>query len=197
MELQLGKPGYTLNDVEYLKSWVKRHLYLMYEIYKGTKKSYVDVHEDVDDGVDLSDDDGDDDDDVEVRIERRLNKQRNEAKEIANEIDKDFNDAFESTKNDDFDLLGWWKSKISNYSILFKVAKDVLAFPTSTVASENAFSFGGRIVDPFRASLTSRMVEALVCTNDWLKGDEFQFHKEPTEEELEFYMELEQLEQSK
>ncbi|CAA0826324.1 Unknown protein, partial [Striga hermonthica] len=66
----------------------------------------------------------------------------------------------------------------------------------STVASENAFSLGGRIVDPFRASLTSRMVEALVCTNDWLKGEEFQFHKEPTEEDLEFYMELEQMEQN-
>ncbi|CAA0813976.1 Unknown protein [Striga hermonthica] len=89
MELQLGELGYTPNDVEHLKSRVKRHLYLMYEIYKGTEKSYVDVHEDVDDGVDLGDDDGDDDDDVEVRIERRLNKQRNEAKlkEIANEIE--------------------------------------------------------------------------------------------------------------
>ncbi|CAA0824227.1 Zinc finger BED domain-containing protein DAYSLEEPER [Striga hermonthica] len=198
MELQLGELGYTLNEVEHLKSRVKAHLYLMYEIYKGTEKSYVDVHED-DDGVDLGDDDGDDDDDdVEVRIERRLNKQRKEAKlkEIANEIDKYFNDAYESTKNDDFDLLGWWKSKVSSYSILSKVAKDVLVFPSSTVASENAFSLGGRIVDPFRASLTSRMVEALVCTNDWLKGEEFQFHKEPTEEELEFYMELEQLEQN-
>ncbi|CAA0835341.1 Unknown protein [Striga hermonthica] len=184
---------------------VKAHLYLMYETCKGTEKSHVDVHEDGDDGVDLGggggdddDDEDDDDDDVELRIERRLNRQRKEAKlkEIANEVDKYFNDAYESTRNDDFDLLAWCKSKISSYSILSKVAKDVLAFPSSTVASENAFSLGGRIVDPFRASLTSKMVEALVCTNDWLRGEEFQFHKEPTEEELEFYMELEQLEQS-
>ncbi|CAA0823702.1 Zinc finger BED domain-containing protein DAYSLEEPER [Striga hermonthica] len=198
MELQLGELGYTLDEVEPLKSRVKTHLYLMYETYKGTEKPHVNVHEDGDDGVDLGDDDDIDDDDVELRIERRLNRQRKEAKlkEIANEVDKYFNDAYESTKNDDFDLLGWWKSKISSYSILSKVAKDVLAFPSSTVASENAFSLGGRIVDPFRASLTSRMVEALVCTNDWLRGEEFQFYKETTEEDLEFYMELEQLEQS-
>ncbi|CAA0806934.1 Unknown protein [Striga hermonthica] len=198
MELQLGELGYSLNEVEHLKSRVKAHLYLMYETYKGSEKPHVNVHEDGDDGVDLGDDDDIDDDDVELRIERRLNRQRKEAKlkEIANEVDKYFNDAYESTKNDDFDLLRWWKSKISSYSILSKIAKDVLAFPSSTVASEYAFSLGGRIVDPFRASLTSRMVEALVCTNDWLRGEEFQFHKEPTEEELEFYMELEQLEQS-
>ncbi|CAA0829716.1 Zinc finger BED domain-containing protein DAYSLEEPER [Striga hermonthica] len=199
MELQLGELGYTLNEVEILKSRVKTHLYLMYETYKGTEKSHVDVHEDGDDGVDLGDGGGGGDDyDMELRIERRLNRQRNEArlKEIANEVDKYFNDAYESTRNDDFDLLGWWKSKISSYSILSNVAKDVLAFPSSTVACENAFSLGGRIVDPFRASLTSRMLEALVCTNDWLRGKEFQFHKQPTEEELEFYMKLEQLEQS-
>ncbi|CAH9094215.1 unnamed protein product [Cuscuta epithymum] len=40
------------------------------------------------------------------------------------------------------------------------------------------------------------MVEALVCTRDWLKGEEFHFYKEPTDEELEFYKELEELEQS-
>ncbi|CAA0841882.1 Unknown protein [Striga hermonthica] len=185
MELQLGEIGYTLNEVDHIKSRVKAHLYLMYETYKGTsmEKSHVDVHEDNDDDVDH----GSDDDDVELRIERRLNRQRKVAKlkEIANEVDKYFNDAYESTRNEDFDLLGWWKSKISSYSILSKVAKDVLAFPSSIVASENAFSLGGRIVDPFRASLTPRMVEALVCTNDWLRGEEFQFHKEPTEEELE------------
>ncbi|CAA0821513.1 Zinc finger BED domain-containing protein DAYSLEEPER [Striga hermonthica] len=188
MELQLGELGYTLNEVEHLKSWVKAHLYHMYETYKGTEKPHVNVHENGDDGVDLGDDDDIDDDDVELRIERRLNRQIKEAKlkETANEVDKYLNDAYQSTKDDDFDLLGWWKSKIPSYSSLSKVAKDVLAFPSLTIASENAFSLGGRIVDPFRASLTSRMVEALVCTNDWLRREEFQFHKKPTKEELEF-----------
>ncbi|BBH08741.1 hypothetical protein Prudu_021017 [Prunus dulcis] len=43
-----------------------------------------------------------------------------------------------------------------------RIAKDIFAIPSSTVASENAFSLGKRIVDPFRSSLTPKMVEALM-----------------------------------
>ena len=49
------------------------------------------------------------------------------------------------------------------------MAHDVLAVPISTVASESAFSTGGRVLDVFRSSLTSKIVEALVCTSDWLR----------------------------
>jgi hypothetical protein len=45
----------------------------------------------------------------------------------------------------------------------------VLAIPISTVASESAFSTSGRILDDFRTTLTPFMVEALVCTNDWVR----------------------------
>ncbi|CAL2264453.1 unnamed protein product [Prunus armeniaca] len=93
-----------------------------------------------------------------------------------------------------FKLLNWWKCNESRYPILSKIAKDIFAIPSSTVASENAFSLGKRIVDPFRSSLTPKMVEALVCTSDWLRADEFCFYKEPTDEELAFYKELEALE---
>uniref|UniRef100_A0A803LPT5 HAT C-terminal dimerisation domain-containing protein n=1 Tax=Chenopodium quinoa TaxID=63459 RepID=A0A803LPT5_CHEQI len=50
------------------------------------------------------------------------------------------------------------------------MAKDVLAIPVSTVASESAFSTGGRVLDPFRSSLSSNMVEALICAQDWLRN---------------------------
>jgi hypothetical protein len=46
---------------------------------------------------------------------------------------------------------------------LFCLARDVLAMPISTVASECAFSTSVRI------SLTPFLLEALVCTQDWLR----------------------------
>jgi hypothetical protein len=44
----------------------------------------------------------------------------------------------------------------------------VLAIPVSTVVSEAAFSTGGRILDPFRNSLSPSTVQALVCCQNWL-----------------------------
>ena len=54
--------------------------------------------------------------------------------------------------------------------MLSKVVKDVLAVPVSIVASESAFSIGGRIVDPFRSALSSLMVQNLVCSKNWLQA---------------------------
>ncbi|XP_057759636.1 zinc finger BED domain-containing protein RICESLEEPER 2-like [Arachis stenosperma] len=72
-----------------------------------------------------------------------------------------------------FDILNWWKVNSTRFPILGNMAREVLAIPVSTVASESAFSTGGRVLDPYRSSLTPRMVEALVCTGDWLKEDLF------------------------
>uniref|UniRef100_A0A803LVH4 HAT C-terminal dimerisation domain-containing protein n=1 Tax=Chenopodium quinoa TaxID=63459 RepID=A0A803LVH4_CHEQI len=69
-----------------------------------------------------------------------------------------------------FDILGWWKEKSDKYKVLSTLAKDILAIPISTVSSESAFSTSGRILDQFRSSLGPNMVEALVCTQDWLRA---------------------------
>ena len=50
------------------------------------------------------------------------------------------------------------------------MARDVLAIPVSTVASESAFSTGGRIVDHYRSSLSYKMTEALICSQNWLQA---------------------------
>ncbi|KAL4554031.1 hypothetical protein LXL04_039857 [Taraxacum kok-saghyz] len=68
-----------------------------------------------------------------------------------------------------FDILKWWGINKCRYPVLSKMARDVLAIPVSSVASESAFSTGGRVLDSFRTSLTPRMVEALVCTQDWVR----------------------------
>ena len=66
-----------------------------------------------------------------------------------------------------FDILRWWKQNGFKYPIVARMAKDVLAVQMSTVASESAFSTGGRILDSFRSSLSPRMVEALICSKNW------------------------------
>jgi len=59
------------------------------------------------------------------------------------------------------------------YPILQKIARDILAIPVSTVASESAFSTVGRIIDEYRSSLTPIMIEALICTENWLQSKRF------------------------
>jgi hypothetical protein len=72
-----------------------------------------------------------------------------------------------------FDILKWWKINATRLPIMSHMARDLLAIPISTVASESAFSAGGRTLDDFRTSLTSTMVERLVCTNDWLRANDY------------------------
>ena len=50
------------------------------------------------------------------------------------------------------------------------MAKDVLGIPVSKIASESAFSTGGRILDPFQSSLSPLMVQNLVCAQNWLQA---------------------------
>ncbi|KAL6519240.1 hypothetical protein OROGR_018560 [Orobanche gracilis] len=70
-----------------------------------------------------------------------------------------------------FDVLYWWSKNSSDYPILASMARDILAIPVSTVASESTFSTGGRILSPYRSSLNPQMVEALVCCQNWLRSD--------------------------
>ncbi|XP_039035898.1 zinc finger BED domain-containing protein RICESLEEPER 2-like [Hibiscus syriacus] len=68
-----------------------------------------------------------------------------------------------------FDALGWWKENNLKFNILSKMAADILAIPVTTVASESAFSAGGRVIDPHRSSLGTKMVDMLVCGADWYR----------------------------
>lgn len=69
-----------------------------------------------------------------------------------------------------FDVLGYWKMNQDRYPFLSTMARDILTIPLSTVASESAFSVGGRVLDAFRSSLKPDIVEVVICLRDWLFG---------------------------
>ena len=87
-----------------------------------------------------------------------------------NELEKYLAENCDGKKDVNFEILEWWRDNCNRFQVLSKVVKDVLAVPVSTVASESAFSTGGRIVDPFRSSLSLLMVQNLVCSQNWLQA---------------------------
>jgi hypothetical protein len=72
-------------------------------------------------------------------------------------------------ENEYFDILGWWKLEGTRYPILRQIARDILAIPITTVASESAFSTSGRVLSEHRSRLTPKMLEALMCSQSWLR----------------------------
>uniref|UniRef100_A0A7N0ZQW8 BED-type domain-containing protein n=1 Tax=Kalanchoe fedtschenkoi TaxID=63787 RepID=A0A7N0ZQW8_KALFE len=126
----------------------------------------------------------DDDDDGESSLVSRFLKHRSQSANEDNksELDKYLEESIE--KSSGFDILGWWKLNMHRYPILSQMARDVLAVPISTVASESSFSTSGRILDAFRSSLTPRIVESLLCAQDWLRGSQSHSHAIRVEEDL-------------
>ncbi|KAK4596447.1 hypothetical protein RGQ29_014471 [Quercus rubra] len=105
---------------------------------------------------------------VNSRYERFLEVEKSIG--CSNEIEKYLAENCESRRDVKFEILGWWKANSDRYLVLSKIARDVLAVPVSTVASESAFSTGGRILDPFQSSLSPLMVQNLVCAQNWLQA---------------------------
>ncbi|XP_078154148.1 zinc finger BED domain-containing protein RICESLEEPER 2-like [Carex rostrata] len=109
-------------------------------------------------------------DDVQVLTSMfKKHKSDTSGEENKSELEKYLKDDLEVDEID-FDILGWWKINAPRFSILSHMARDVLAIPVSTVASESTFSTGGRILDAFRSSLTPRIAQSLICSEDWLRS---------------------------
>ena len=79
---------------------------------------------------------------------------------IKTELQKYLNEGLEEDEVGD-DVLGWWKVHGPQYPMIARMARDVLVVPVSTVASELAFSTGGRTLDSFRTSLTPKVIDLL------------------------------------
>ncbi|XP_019161967.1 PREDICTED: zinc finger BED domain-containing protein RICESLEEPER 2-like [Ipomoea nil] len=118
-------------------------------------------------------------------LKAQIKKQRMETGERKKtELEYYLSDAITEDEGS-FDILRWWKVNSARFPILSKISRDILAIPISTVASESAFSTSGRVLDPFRSSLTPKIVEALVCTQDWLRLPNTPISIEENIEELE------------
>ncbi|GKE59258.1 zinc finger BED domain-containing protein RICESLEEPER 2-like protein, partial [Tanacetum coccineum] len=80
--------------------------------------------------------------------------------------------------------IGWWKQNEARFPVIAAMTRDILAIPASTVASESAFSTGGRVLDAFRSSLTPTLVEALICSQNWLRSKSVPFDIEEKLDDL-------------
>ena len=69
-------------------------------------------------------------------------------------------------EEDAFDLLACWKSFENKFPVISAIARDILTIPVSTVASEQAFSASGRLIDPRRTMLSDETVETCMCLRD-------------------------------
>ena len=83
---------------------------------------------------------------MDIDLELEFDKFDDGGQEIKSEVEIYLADAREK-RDEKFDLLGWWKANSTKFPILSKLARHVLAMPISTVASESAFSTGGRVID--------------------------------------------------
>jgi len=97
------------------------------------------------------------------------NKKTNSYVRSKNELDRYLDE--ETLPHDDnyFDILGWWKLEGTRYPTLRQIARDILAIPITTVASESAFSTSGRVLSEHRSRLTPKILEALMCGQSWLR----------------------------
>ncbi|GJY91776.1 reverse transcriptase domain-containing protein, partial [Tanacetum coccineum] len=69
----------------------------------------------------------------------------------------------ELRKGQSLDILQWWKVNGPRFPIVSKMARAV-------------FSMGGRVLDPYRTRLSTTIVEALICTQDWVRKSRTQIN---------------------
>ncbi|CAN1251051.1 Putative AC transposase [Linum perenne] len=100
-------------------------------------------------------------------------RQRKKSKttSVTTELDHYLAEALIPRTSVDFDVLMWWRLNGAKYPTLQEMARDLLAIPITSVASESAFSSGGRLLDPHRSRLHFSLVEAMMCTRSWIKDD--------------------------
>ncbi|XP_024995057.1 zinc finger BED domain-containing protein RICESLEEPER 1-like [Cynara cardunculus var. scolymus] len=73
-------------------------------------------------------------------------------------------------RNVDFNILNWWKVHTPRYPVLSMMARNILGIPMSKVSLESVFDTGDIVVDEYRSSLSADTLQALICTQDWMRN---------------------------
>lgn len=100
----------------------------------------------------------------------RVASTRPPSRRLQSEVDRYLEDELVPLETKNFKVLDWWKVVGTRYPTLTRIARDIYAIPITTVASEAAFSTSGRVLSEHRSRLTSKMLEALMCSQDWLQN---------------------------
>lgn len=154
----LGLPGTACEDkVCEVKDLLAdlMHEYHVEEVVEGTQTSAPDLNNT---------------DDYLASISARVASRRPASMGFKSELDRYLDEEMLSMNTKKFNVLDWWKVAGTRYPTLRMIARDIYAIPITTVASESAFSTGGRVLSEHRSRLTSKMLEALMCSQDWIRN---------------------------
>ena len=104
-----------------------------------------------------------------ANLHLHLRNRINSGSKVKSELDHYLDDALlPMSHGEHFDILSWWKLEGAKYPTLRALARDMLAIPVTTVASESSFSTSGRVISLQRSRLKLRTIVALMCTQSWL-----------------------------
>ena len=166
-------PRYKFDAVEYMFSTVygeqaskeidrvRSTLYELLEEYQQKSKSRFSKSKGA--GCSSSQSPSDDEDPC-TKLHLHLRNRINSGSQVKSELDHYLEDTLLlMSPGEHFDILSWWKLEGVKYPTLQALARDMLAIPVTTVASESAFSTSGRVISLQRSRLKPSTIEALMC----------------------------------
>ncbi|OMO86928.1 hypothetical protein CCACVL1_09377 [Corchorus capsularis] len=106
------------------------------------------------------------------KFERFIQSQNGFADDVKSELETYLEEGVYWCKenSNEFDALEWWKENNLKFRILSKMACEIMSILLTTVASESTFSVGSRVIDTYRSSLGTDIVQMLLCGSDWLRN---------------------------
>ncbi|CAN1782312.1 Zinc finger BED domain-containing protein DAYSLEEPER [Linum perenne] len=179
-KLAFVKYCHGMLGVDYSTKWmdVQEDLYLLFDEYKkivtsqllATTSTCLVTSEDPTAGFDSCDDDASQSGKSE--LQQYLEDPRYPRNELVNGVSQPVV----------LDVLEWWKEYEFRYPRLSRMARDILAIPITSVASESSFSLGGRVLSKWRTCILSDTLEALMTTRNWLYGYKIEEDEENAED---------------